>query len=241
MRLGLPSDAIALPDKKANLYRGWFMTLPQTVERAIESREEILASLAAAEEARWEGISKINSYLPIILLYGQGSLSMESGVINGFPGRDNTLREQLFTTWDGAVGLGFEWTWDGGVNAATARSDDAQEKMERSRAEMNRLKAVQQVRSSFGEYETSRVAVDSARLAYKSAQVAQEAARARYEIGLGDITSIVQTIEQLGTASVSLSDSILNYNKSVAQLYRYSATWPSDTDQLVRQQEKSLR
>ena len=241
MRLGLPTDALALPDKKANLYRGWFMTLPQTVERAIESREEILASLAAAEEARWEGISKINSYLPIILLYGQGSLSMESGVINGFPGRDNTLREQLFTTWDGAVGLGFEWTWDGGVNAATARSDDAQEKMERSRAEMNRLKAVQQVRSSFGEYETSRVAVDSARLAYKSAQVAQEAARARYEIGLGDITSIVQTIEQLGTASVSLSDSILNYNKSVAQLYRYSATWPSDTDQLVRQQEKSLR
>ena len=30
------------------------MTLPQTIERAIESREEILASLAAAEEARWE-------------------------------------------------------------------------------------------------------------------------------------------------------------------------------------------
>ena len=86
--------------------------------------------------------------------------------------------------------------------------------MERSKAEMNRLQAVQQVRSSFGQYETSRVAVDSARLAYQSAQVAQEAARARYEIGLGDITSIVQTIEQLGTASISLSDSILNYTKT---------------------------
>jgi len=241
MRLGLPSDVLALPDEKANLYRDWSMTLSETIDRAVESREEILASLAAAEEARWEGISKMNSYLPIILLYGQGSLSMESGVINGLPGRDNTFSEQLFTTWNGAVGLGFEWTWDGGVDAAIARSDDAQEEMERSRAETNRLKAVQQVRSSFGQYETSRVAVDSARLAYKSAQVAQEAARARYEIGLGDITSIVQTIEQLGTASVTLSESILNYNKSVAQLYRYSATWPSDSDQLVRQQEKSLR
>ena len=241
MRLGLPADALALPDEKANLYRDWSMTLPQTIDRAIESREEILASLAAAEEARWDGISKINNYLPIILLYGEGFLSMESGVINGFPGRDNTQYEQLRTQWDGAVGLGFEWTWDGGVDAATARSDNAQEEMERSKAKMNRLKAVQQVRSSFGQYETSRVAVDSARLAYKSAQVAQEAARARYEIGLGDITSIVQTIEQLGTASVSLSDSILNYNNSVAQLYRYSATWPGESDQLVRQQEKNLR
>ncbi len=241
MRLGLPVDALALPDEKANLYRDWSMTLPQTIDRAIESREEILASLAAAEEARWDGISKMNSYLPIILLYGEGSLSMESGVINGYPGRDNTLDEQLFTQWDGSVGLGFEWTWDGGVDAATARADYAQEEMERSKAKMNRLKAVQQVRSSFGQYQTSRVAVDSARLAYQSAQVAQEAARARYEIGLGDITSIVQTIEQLGTASISLSDSILNYNKSVAQLYRYSATWPGESGQLVRQQEKSLR
>ncbi len=241
MRLGLPSDALALPDEQANLYRDWSMTLPETIDRAIDSREEILASLAAAEEARWDGISKMNSYWPVFSLYGEGSLAMASGVIDGTPGLNNSLDEQLFTTWDGAVGVGFEWTWDGGVDAATARSDYAEEDMERSKAKLNRLKAVQQVRSSFGQYQTSRVAVDSARLAYKSAQLAQEAARARYAIGLGDITTIVQTIDQLGTASVSLSDSILSYNNSVAQLYRYSATWPGESDQLVRQQEKNLR
>ncbi len=240
-RLGLPPDVLALPDQKANLYRDWAMTLPQTIERAIESREEILASLAAAEEARWEGISKMNSYWPVFSLYGEGSLVMESGVINGTPGLDNSLDEQLFTTWDGAVGVGFEWAWDGGIDAATARADYAEEQMERSKAKMNRLEAVQQVRSSYGQYQTSRVAVDSARLAYQSAQVAQEAARARYDIGLGDITTIVQTIDQLGTASISLSDSILSYNNAVAQLYRYSATWPGDSSQLLRQREKSLR
>ena len=241
MRLGLPSDALALPDEQANLYRDWSMTLLETIDRAIVSREEILASLAAAEEARWDGISKMNSYWPVFSLYGEGSLALASGVIDGTPGLDNSLDEQLFTTWDGAVGVGFEWTWDGGIDAATARSDYAQEEMERSKAKANRLKAIQQVRSSFGQYQTSRVAVDSARLAYKSAQVAQEAARARYSIGLGDITTIVQTIDQLGTASVSLSDSILSYNNSVAQLYRYSAIWPGESDQLVRQQEKNLR
>ena len=86
-----------------------------------------------------------------------------------------------------------------------------------------------------------RVAVDAARLAYKSALKAQEAARARFEIGLGDMTTIVQTIEQLGTSSQQLSEAILAYNTSVAQLYRYSATWPGGSDQLVRQQEKQLR
>jgi len=240
-RLGLPPDVLALPDQKANLYRDWAMTLPQTIERAIESREEILASLAAAEEARWEGISKMNSYWPVFSLYGEGALVMESGVINGTPGLDNSLDEQLFTTWDGAVGVGFEWAWDGGIDAATARAHYAEEQMERSKAKMNRLEAVQQVRSSYGQYQTSRVAVDSARLAYQSAQVAQEAASARYDIGLGDITTTVQTIDQLGTASISLSDSILSYNNAVAQLYRYSATWPGDSSQFLRQREKSLR
>ena len=241
MRLGLPPETLALPNDQASLYLDWSMTLPQTIDRAVETREEILASIAAAEEARWEGISKMNSYWPVLSLYAEGSLSMESGVIGGTPGLDNSLDEQLFTTWDGAVGVGFEWGWDGGVDDATARSEYAQEKMERSKAEMNRLKAVQQVRSSYGQYQTSRIAVDSARLAYSSAQVAQEAARARYEIGIGNITTIVQTIDQLGTASVALSDSILSYNNAVAELYRYSATWPNTTDQLVRNQEKNLR
>ena len=240
-RLGLPPDVLALPDEKANLYRDWTISLPQTIERAIESREEILASLAAAEEARWEGISKINSYWPIFSLYAEGGVVMESGVINGTPGLDNSLDEQLFTTWNGAVGVGFEWDWDGGVGAATARSDYAEEQMQRSKARTNRLEAVQQVRSSYGQYQTSQVAVDSARLAYQSAQVAQEAAQARYAIGLGDITTIVQTIDQLGTASISLSDSILAYNNAVAQLYRYSATWPNGSEQLLRQQEQNLR
>lgn len=239
--LGLPTDALALPDTKANLYEDWSLTLEQTIDRAIKSREEILASLAAAEKARWIGISKLNSYWPVISLYGQGSLIMESGVINGIPGHDNSLDEQLFTTWAGSVGMGFQWSWDGGVDAATAHSDYAEEEMERSKARMNRLEAVQQVRSSYGQYQTARVAVESAQLAHQSAQVAQEAAQARYAIGLGDITTVVQTINQLGTASMSLSDSILSYNNAVAQLYRYSATWPGESDQLLRKQEKRLK
>ena len=85
------------------------------------------------------------------------------------------------------------------------------------------------------------MAVDSARMAYQAALTAQEAARARFDIGVGDITTIVQTIEQWGTSSQQLSQAILAYNKAVAELYRFSATWPGDSGALVREQEQRLR
>ena len=75
-------------------------------------------------------------------------------------------------------------------------------------AESNRLQTVEQVRSSYGDYEASQVAVDSARMAYQAALTAQEVARARFDIGVGDITTIVQTIEQWGTSSQQLSQAI---------------------------------
>lgn len=242
--LGMPSDTLVLPDEDARLYQDWTLPLVDTIERAAELREETLASLAAAESAQWSGLSKMNAYLPVFQVVGYGSLELQSGVINGIPGLNdyNTEQESLLKYWDGAIGLGFSWLlFDGGIEAADAKSSYAEAEQERSLAQSKRLQSIEQVRSSYGAYRTSSVAVDAARLAYKSALKAQEAARARFEIGLGDMTTIVQTIEQLGTSSQQLSEAILAYNTSVAQLYRYSATWPGGSDQLVRQQEKQLR
>jgi hypothetical protein len=58
---------------------------------------------------------------------------------------------------------------------------------------------------------------------------------------VGDITSVVQTIQQLSQAAQQVSESILSYNTALAQLYRYSATWPSQTQSEVRQHLQSLR
>ena len=50
--------------------------------------------------------------------------------------------------------------------------------------------------------------------------------RARFGVGLADITSLVQSMQLLGSASEAYSSTLLQYNNAVAELYRYSAKWP---------------
>jgi outer membrane protein TolC len=100
---------------------------------------------------------------------------------------------------------------------------------------------IQQVRSSFGRLATARVAYISAQQAYRSAELGQEAARARFAVGVGDITSVVQTIQQLSEATEQLAAATLSYNTALARLYRYSATWPDQTHPEVHQRLQQLR
>ena len=100
---------------------------------------------------------------------------------------------------------------------------------------------VAEVRSSYGQMQTSKVAIASASQGYKSAQIAQEASRVRFSVGVGDITSVVQTISQLSTAAKQVSASVLAYNNSIAELYRYSATWPSGVEEHLDQRVDAIR
>ncbi len=240
--LGMKSDELAIPSEKARLYPEWKLSLSDTITRAIEMREEILSSLAAAQQAKWRGLAAIRAYLPKISLIGSGNLSYQSGVLSGQPGLNTSDYLAETRRWDTNVGLGFSWLmFDGGVQAAQSQSAYSLEAKNKSVAELNKLKAVEQVRSSYGKYRSADIAVHSARRAYKSAQLAQEAALARFDVGVTSITSLVQTIQQLGQSSTQLSLAIKSYNSAVAELYRYSATWPGETDQLVNEQERRLR
>ena len=100
---------------------------------------------------------------------------------------------------------------------------------------------MQEVRSSYGQLLTARVAFSSGQQAYRSAELAQRASRARFAVGVGDITSVVQTIQQLSEAAQQVSEATLSYNSALAQLYRYSATWPPLSQAEVQQQLQRLR
>ena len=89
--------------------------------------------------------------------------------------------------------------------------------------------------------QTARIGVKSAQQAFESAQIAQEASRARFAVGVGDITSVVQTIQQLSASAIQLSQATLLYNTAVAELYRYSATWPADAETELDQRLQRMR
>lgn len=232
--LGLPQGSLAAPSEPANPSGSWPSSLDQTITQAIQRREEIKASLAAAESAKWSGVAAIRTYLPIFQLVSTGSLTTQEGYLNAPVSSTTNPYSTTNRTWSAAAGLGFTWTFfDGGVNAASSQAAFALSRQKKAQAASAELQIEQQVRTSYGQYLTSKVALTSAQQALLSAQKAQEASRARFAVGVGDITSVVQTIQQLSQASEQLSQAILSHNIAVAELYRYSATWPVNSQQEV--------
>ena len=240
--LALPEGTLATPSEPAALREGWTMSLQQTINQAKRQREEILASLAAAEAAQWNGLAAIRSYLPVFQLVASGSLITNNGTQTytnlGFA--NNTDTNSRTTT--AAIGLGFTWTiFDGGIQAANAQAAQAQVRVQKAQAASTELQVMQEVRASYAKLLTSRLALLGGQQAYRSAVLAQQASSARFSVGVGDITSVVQTIQQLSEATQQVSIATLNYNTALAQLYRYSATWPDNSQVEVRQLIPKLR
>jgi len=238
--MALPEGVLAAPSEPAALLGDWTLPLPETINQARRQREEILASLAAAEAARWTGVAAMRSYLPAFQLVGTGSLVANSGN-QRYSGSSSNIHTTIRNETT-SIGVGFTWSiFDGGIQAANAQAANAQARLQAAQAASTQLQAMQEVRSSYGQLLTARVALKSAQQAYRSAENAQEAARARFAVGIGDITSVVQTIQQLSQASQQVSEAILSYNTALAQLYRYTAIWPPRTQSEVQQQLQSLR
>ena len=240
--LALSDDSFIVPSEPASISGSWMMSLDETLKLAVEQREEIQASLAAARSAKWSGISLMRSYLPVVQLTANGSLDFSNGYshvpIDQSPGTALTENK----TWTGSAGIGFTWSiFDGGISAANAQSSYAQSRQNIADAEDQRLSVVNQVESSFASMETSKVSISSAHSAYSSANHAHTAARARLVAGVGDITSVVQSMQLLSIAAQQVASALYSYNTSISDLYRYTATWPHDTYALIDSRLNSLQ
>lgn len=240
--LALPEGALAIPAEPASLGGGWELSLEQTIRQARRQREEILASLAAAEAARWTGVAAIRSYLPVFALVANGSVVTNQGPLSIKNGGVTSTVDNSVVSRTSSIGLGFSWTlFDGGIQAANAQAAKAQALQQDAQAASTELQVIKQVRASYGQFRTAQVAFSTAQQSYRSAELAQQASRARFAVGVGDITSVVQTIQQLSQAAEQLSSATLSYNTALAQLYRYSATWPAQAEPEVHQRLQQLR
>ncbi len=239
--LALPKGTLAIPSDSASLQGEWPVSLELTLEKAQKQREEVLAVLAAAEAAKWNGISALRSYLPVFSLVGGGSLSMVNGYQKVPVPEDPRYQYSRSRQWDAAAGIGFTWSiFDGGIQAANAKASKYRSMQLEAQAVQTELQVMKEVRSSYAQLQTSLIAVQSARIAYQSASIAQEAARARFAVGIGEITSVVQAIGYLSQASKQLSMAMLSHNNAIAELYRYSATWPGNSHKELKERLNSI-
>jgi len=240
--MALPQGVLAVPADMPSLDGAWKLSLEQTVQKARNQREEILASLAAAEAARWTGLAAIRSYLPMFGFVVNGNLVSNRGPWTSQSGGGTNNGKTTISNPTASIGLGFNWTlFDGGIQAANAKVANAQALQQNAEAANSDLQVMQQVRASYGQLLTARVSYTTAVSAYRSAELAQQASWARFAVGVGDITSVVQTIQQLAQAAEQISSATFSYNTALAQLYRYSATWPAQTEVEVQERLQKLR
>ena len=238
--MALPPDQLALPSDQLGLYGQWELPLNATIEQAQTLREEIQASLAQSNSASWRASALLNRYWPRFSLVANGSYAFNDTDINNRQGSLSISDSVRSSSWDGAVGLGFNWTlFDGGIAAAEAESTRALERQFSDQAAVQRLQISLEVEKSYATYQTSRLALLSSQAQAESARIAAISVRERFNVGYADTTSVVQTLSQAIAAANAFARSQREYNSAVARLYRASAQWPDGTltvrDQRVNQ------
>lgn len=211
----------------------WDKSLEETIQIATEQREEILSSLALAEKDDWTAFAQNGEYFPTFSIGALGTMSIYNG-LNSWPTYAEDQKnfynydETMFAS---TLGLNFTWSvFDGGVAAASAKAYQAQAESERQTAVQNQEQAAQQVKSAYYQYETAAKEIIVAKKAVDTAKTSQTVASMRFDIGLGDITTVVQTIQLYGQVNQQYVDALLNYNTAVAELYRYSAIFPPSVE-----------
>ena len=140
------------------------------------------------------------------------------------------------------MGLGFTWSiFDGGINAAQAEQRKATAKQFYDQAAVIRLSVAREVERSYANYQASAMALVSTKYQLQSAQTAAAIIRERFRIGFSDMTAVVQTYRQSIQASGAYAQAIREFNLAIAELYRYSASWPDGALPLLQRRVDSLK
>ncbi|APD47218.1 outer membrane protein TolC [Synechococcus sp. Ace-Pa] len=226
--MALPDVKFVLPSEPLQPSEAWPLDREQTLQQALALREEIQASLAQASGASWEASALQNQYLPKL------SLSAAAGINRLSRGNSETA------TLDGAVGLGFSWTlFDGGLQRAAANSRRSESSQWQAEAAQQRLQIRKQAVATLARYAISQLAIESAEARIRSSRAALIAVESRYELGVTDMTTVLDNLRSAERAAVDRIDAIHSHNTAVASLYRYSAQWPASTLPLVETRKGS--
>lgn len=241
--MALKTDQQIFPVDPFDASLRWPLSLQETIALGLKQREEIYASLAESSSFAWEARSLMQQYIPTFFLFGTGSFNFNQGILNrplsgvSSSGTSGTLRNP-----SSAVGLGLSWNiFDGGIRAAQSSARKIQSQQQREQADQNRFVVVEQIKTAYAGYQTQYQALLNSDAAVKSALKAQEAARARYQVGIGDITSLVQATSLYGQALTNQANAQMQYSTAIASLFRFSAVWPFDSERMIAEREEDLQ
>jgi outer membrane protein TolC len=230
-----PSDKIIIPADYLQATGSWSDSLQDTVNQALSLREEIKIYLESEAALTWNARASIRQYLPTLMLQGFYYGIFNKGVA------DALVNYETGYTFK-AVGLGITWNiFDGGVAAAESEALMANSRNSRYLADYERYQVREQIKKTYASYQTSILSLQNAKANLDAANMSIEVNQARFGVGLTEVTSLVQSMQLLGQASEAYSNSILQYNNSVAELYRYSSKWPDNIESVLAKKVNMMK
>jgi outer membrane protein TolC len=138
--------------------------------------------------------------------------------------------------------LYFNWLlFDGGTNLAEANAFRMKSKQAEKQAELDRLTVTSQVQTSHASYISSMIVVDSASDEVRLALRALEEARHDFASGRTNATTLVQTLDAVRKAKENYRTAVTKHNIAVAELYRYSSSWPDTALSILQKRVQQLR
>lgn len=227
-----------MPAENAAVIPLWPESRLDSIQRALARREELRANTLDMQALMADARAIRLKVLPNLSLTAQlqrNSINELNGTFN-----DNNLdkRTQLtgYTTF---LGLTFDWKLlDGGIRNAEANATDAKARQTLAQEQLLRLRITKDVADAYATFVASKIQVDAARADVDASRRSLGSAIRNYEAGRtnDEGTTVVQALTKLQTALNIYRTLVADQNTSIYQLYRGTATWPSDAESLVRAQ-----
>lgn len=234
--LNLTPGKLALPNEKSKEIGSWPLSRTDSIQQALSRREELQAN-AWEVKALNDSASAIRlKVVPALALSAQVkriSANQQAGALNGEV--NGTL--QRTSGFDSFLGLTFDWKiFDGGIRNAEANAVDARAQQAAEQGINTRLTIGKQVADSYATFVASKILVDAARADVKASRLSLAGALADYRAGRHNDagTTVVQALSKLKSALDTYRTLLSDQNLAVYQLSRFTATWPGNTEEQVK-------
>ena len=230
-KLMKPSDSFSMQPMNA-----WSMTLQETLEHALGHREEIKLAKTIAKSQNHLATSLLYSYLPKISIFGYGSYSNETGILDFSMATEKDFGAYR-EGWEGNIGLMFSWMFDGTLAAkSTSLKYAAKQQMQKAKETENLV--AEQIATTYAEYVAAKLSLANAKMAYESALQTRESTQQLRSANSTDYSNAAQSV---GNAAINYAGAIFKYNASLSMLYRFSSIWPSSISEELNNAVKILK
>ncbi len=220
--LGLPNNSIVLASDSAASEANWNEDLDSTITHAEKFREEIIAALQLSQAERWRSSQLLREYWPKFSLLGVETV--EAG-------------ESSRT-----LGLGVKWSpYDGGINAADATNRRIASQTYALKSQSSRLQVSAEVRQAHSRFIGASLNVDNSMAEVIDSWNSFYGAIKLFDSNQVNATTLIQTQAQLVNAITDFEIAQRIRNTSLAELYRYSARWPTNVQGLLEKRVSQLQ